>query len=67
MRYAILISTTRKGNKMQVQADFVLKTYSTERGAKNFINKYYANDKSVFISVHPNKYETIYNVVSKGF
>lgn len=52
---------------MQIQSDLVLKTYTTERGAKNFKNKFYANDDNVVISVHVGKYETIYNVVSKGW
>ena len=67
MRYVILISTTRKGNKMQIQSDLVLKAYTTERGANNYKAKFYANDDNVVIRSYPNQYETTYLVIDLGF
>lgn len=52
---------------MQIQSDLVLKSYTSERGATNFKNKFYANDDNVVIRVHVGKYQTVYNVVDLGW
>jgi len=52
---------------MKVQADTVLKAYSTERAANNYKAKFYANDDNVVIKSYSNKYETTYLVIDLGF
>jgi len=52
---------------MQIQSDLVLAQYSTERGAKNFKAKFYANDDNVVINHYPSVYGDTYQVVSLGW